>query len=450
MARVLLINPKTNRTVTIGGRVVDAYATHPPIGLAYIAAVLLRHGHEVRIEDVGLTLAPNAEVIALAEAYRPDIVGFTAYALNYNNALQLCRELKQVLPDAKYVMGGPQASFLPKETLNDSPMDAVVLFEGEYTMLELVEHFAHGRGRLEDILGIAYGRGDDFRINPLRPFIDRLDDLPLPARHLLNLLDYPVPGTVITGRGCEANCIFCNANALSGRAARHRDPDLVFAEIKELVETYGLKKLDLIDDTVTCDRAKITRICQLIKEHNLDIVWACESRVDEVDEELLRIMYDGGCRQIHYGVESGNEEVIRRIGKGINLTQVRQAVQAAVKVGMKVVCSFIVGHPRDTRETVMETILFARELRSMGTEKAKVITPFGILTPYPGSKIQIAAERLGLKILHRDWDRYTLDQVVIEHKNLTAEELKRFWSLAMREYDHAPATQVRFAAGDWA
>lgn len=448
MGKVLLLNPKTNQTMEVDGKLIDSCATHPPLGLAYIAAVLMQHGYEVRIEDIGLSMAPNHEVVALAQAYQPDIIGFTAYALNYKNALQLCRELKQVLPQTYYVMGGPQASFLPRETLNDSPMDVVVLFEGEYSFLDVVEHLLGGRGALADIWGIAYGKGDGFRMTPRRPFIEPLDQLPFPARQLLKLDEYLVPGTIITGRGCEANCIFCNANALSGRAARHRDADLVFAEIREVVETYKVRKFDLIDDTVTCNRAKITRICQLIKEHNLDVIWACESRVDEVDEELLRIMYEGGCRQIHYGVESGNDEVIRRIGKGINLNEVRDAVRAAVKVGMKVVCSFIVGHPRDTRETVLETIQFARELRSMGTQETKVITPFGILTPYPGSKIEIAAEKLGLKILHRDWDKYSLDQVVIEHKNLSQADLKRFWSLAMREYNQAPTTQVRFTAGD--
>lgn len=447
MARVLLINPKTNQTFEHEDRIVDSCATHPPLGLAYLAAVLIQHEHDVRIVDAGLQLLPDEDVMELATAYRPDVVGLTAYALNYNNALQLCRGLRRRLPDAAFVMGGPQASFLPRETLEDAPFDIVVMFEGERTTLDIVEYLTRGVGALSDIPGIAFGKGAEFTVTRARPFIEPLDDLPLPSRHLLNLKDYLVPGTVLTGRGCKANCIFCNANALSGRKARHRSPDLVFEEILDLVRTYRVKTLNFVDDTVTADRDKAARISRLIRRHDLDVAWSCESRVDEVDDDLLTTMHGGGCKQIHFGVESGNEEIIRKIGKGINLSQVRTAVEAASKAGMKVVCSFIVGHPRDTLETVMETIEFARELRAMGTTKAKVITPFGILTPYPGSRIEVAASKLGLKILHRDWDRYSLDQVVIEHPNLSATELKKLWSLAMREYDQAPPTQVRFTSG---
>ncbi|MDI7247509.1 MAG: radical SAM protein [Bacillota bacterium] len=161
------------------------------------------------------------------------------------------------------------------------------------------------------------------------------------------------------------------------------------------------------DDSLTTDASRVVRLCKLILDEPLTFEWSCESRVDTVDRDLLRLMREAGCRLIHFGVETGVPFIMRKIGKGYDLEAVEQVVSDACSAGLDVVCSFIIGLPDDTVETIEETIKYARNLRTIGRKMGKrVITPFGILTPFPGTVVYEKSDKLGIRFLTRDWDRY--------------------------------------------
>lgn len=435
MSRVLLINPASDHRIEENGRTVDPFAFYPPLQLAYLAAVLSQRGHEVAIEDMGITLPTRDELQARLLAFEPQVIGLTCYAITYKNALKLTQVIRNLLPKALIVMGGPHVSFTINETLAEPSVDVVVRYEGEMTFLELVECHAAG-GDLAKVAGISFCRGNELIETPLRSNIPNLDDLPMPAWHLLPMERYKYPGVLITSRGCVASCIFCVSNAIYKASTRQHTAERVVQEIHRLEQICGpLRSLDFIDDDFLRDRDKIFRLCQYIVEKFPHLRWVCTARVDTIDARLMQAIASAGCRRIEFGVESGSPMVLARLGKKIGLDQVEKVIQLAVENGVNTAASFIIGHPQDTLKTVSESIVFAHHLRQMGRPSARVFTPFHILVPYPGTPIERHAERLGIQIHSRDYSQYTPDRAVISTQHLPAGKLNAIYAYAMRAYN---------------
>ena len=423
---VLLINPPPP-SYEPGRGDSDIIISVPPLGLAYIAAVLEEDGFTVRLACMPGERLKRADLEALLRREQPQLIGITSMVNTYNNGLRIASIARRLCPGAAIVMGGPHASFLGEETLAGGQVDAVCRFEGELTMLELARHYLRGEGRLEEIRGIVYRKDGRTKATPERPFIEDLDELPLPARHLLQLESYQYPGSVITGRGCPFNCAFCAANAISGSRCRMRSTKAVLEELEEIYRRYGLAKIFFLDDTFTVSKARVWEICAGIAERKLPLEWYCESRVNTVDAELLDVMYEAGCRVIQFGVESGNDGILKKINKGISTGQVEQAVETALKRGVKVFCSMIIGHPDDTHETVRDTIRLGEKLLHMAKKLGTVLRiSFPVLTPLPGTRVYEDAEDLGLRFLSRNWDRYNFMEPVIETRRLTREDLQNY------------------------
>lgn len=373
-----------------------------PMGLQYLAGTLEHSGHEVEVLDLLVSKYTKDKIKLKLEEYQPDIIGITAVTMNYHTASDILRYCKSVDPDALTLIGGPHVSFSAVDTLNKAPwIDIVVRGEGEHTMLDIVN-----RKKLEDIDGIAYRSDGTVILSPERRLIEKLDELPLPARHLFPLSRYHAlasHGSLITGRGCPFNCVFCVGSKMGGRRARYRNPKLVVDEIEQLL-SYGFSEVNIEDDLFTLNHKHLHAICDEIIDRGLNFKWSVFARVDTVNPDVLKKLHRAGCDWVCYGVESGNQDILDKVKKKITLEKVRESVKMANDAGVNVLASFIFGLPGETRETLLETMQFAQEL---GTYYG-----FHVMAPFPGTEVREKAEEFGIEILTDDWSKYDANRPV--------------------------------------
>jgi radical SAM superfamily enzyme YgiQ (UPF0313 family) len=372
-----------------------------PMGLAYIAAVLEESGNDVRVLDLLVSRCSNEKIRSAVEEYQPDIVGVTSVTMNYPIASGILDCCKSMDRDITTVIGGPHVTFCPEQTLTEAPwIDIVVRGEGEQTMLDIV----NGR-RLEDIDGIAY-RSNGIKLTPERALIQDLDRLPLPARHLYPLSKYHALDchcSLVTGRGCPFNCIFCVGSKMGGRKARYRDPRLVVDEIEQAL-ACGFTEVNMEDDLLTLNHRHVHAFCDEILSRGLEFNWSVFSRVDTVNLELLSKMRRAGCTWMLYGVESGNQQILDTVKKKITLDKIREGVRLGREAGINVMASFIIGLPGETKETLEENIRFAMELETTWG--------FNVLSPFPGTEVREKAREYGIEILTDDWTKYDANTAV--------------------------------------
>lgn len=437
--RVLLINPRISGKARYGKfRDVGSYL--PPYGLLSIAGVLERHGHVVKIADAdsrrGLTLEQLKDVIV---DFRPDIIGLTAYSIGRDQLIATARHIKAFSP-AKVVAGGPHVMTYPEDLAEFDCFDILAYGEGEYTMLDVVAH-RQGRKELREIDGILY-RGDKGWIrNPPRAFIEDLDELPHPAFHLLDGLKEYKPMqllykrlpvlTIITGRGCPYNCIFCNS--IWGKKVRLNSPQYVVRLIQGVVEKFGIREIMFYEDSFCIDRERMLKLCDLILQARLDISWSCSANARTLDRALLRKMKEAGCWMISLGIESGNDDVLRFIGKPVTTEEAGKVCGWADDAGLRIRGFFMLGHPIDTKETIRQTIEFMKSLPLFTIN-------FTILQLLPGSVFRNVAHEFG----EVDYDLglgtgHPRGALSFVPKGLTAEYLKNMQRRGYREFFLRPS-----------
>lgn len=422
MRSVLLINPHS--VVLKGTRFSDAMKVNLPLGLAYIAAVIEQMGLPIQVLDLAIEDMDREDFRRYIEERQPEIVGITSTVNTFNNALRIAHVVKEVNSATRVILGGVQATFAYKEALGTGDVDFVCMYEGEETIRELIEQVDAPAPRLREIKGIAFRDGDELVVTPKRPLIADINQIAFPARHLFKVERYFGPMSIITGRGCPSQCIFCSAKSFYERY-RARNCENIIQEIHQLVEQFQVKSLFIADDSFTINRKRLVELLNAFKRENLQLTWSCESRIDTIDEEIIHLMREAGCVGIQFGVESGNQQVLNAIGKGIKLEDVRRKVHQANAAGISVMASFIIGHPMDTRETIQDTLQFASDLvRNRPNPDIDVRPLFALLTPLPGTYLHEHADELGVKILTENWDRYTFADVVMETSHLSAYELR--------------------------
>jgi len=398
----------------------------PPLGLAYLAAYVRENGFSVAIKDLHIEGVPPETIVGTCRALTPKVIGITATTPTYPNALRTARFIKAWEPDTTIVLGGVHATGMPGECLNDGPFDFVVLGEGEETMLELCRHLFNGTpAGHQEIAGLAFlGSNGDLILTPPRVPIQDLDDLPFPARDLLSMDRYVKKGAICTSRGCPNNCSFCACHLIFGH--RYRTPSVgrVLDELEHLQKEYGIHEVDFNDDTFNWDHQRVFDICQGIKERGLKLRWSCFCRAAEMTPEIAFAIQGAGCGAVQYGVESGSPKILKDIGKRVSLQQVEGAVTAAADAGIEaIVCGIMLGHPKDTEETVTDTIEFADHLLNIGATRIML----SLLTPYPGTQVYRQLDKLGIRLLTDDWEQYILSRVVVETKYLTKEKLRELY-----------------------
>ncbi|MEW6062905.1 MAG: radical SAM protein [Nanoarchaeota archaeon] len=402
-----------------------------PLGIAYIASYLRENNFSVGLIDLryyGNKWQNVIENVIKREA--PRFVGIPCVTPTILEVMKISEIVKRINPGIKVVWGGPHPSALPEECMKFKYVDMITIGEGEETFKELIS----GK-RLSQIKGLCYrDKKDKVKINPRRALIQNLDKLPWPAYDMLPLERYGNPFLgksliMVTGRGCPYNCAFCSSKVIHQGKYRVRSPKNVVDEIEYLYKKYNVKKIMFVDDTFTAYPQRTMEICKELIRRGIKIEWACDTRVNFITEELLRIMKKAGCRLVKFGVESGDQKILNIIHKGITLEQVRRAVALAKKVGLQTHGFFIIGHPYDTKETIMKTIRFAKELKLDYAQ-------FSVMTPLPGTEVLTMAEHdKGIKLLTKDWWRFQrYGRPVIELPSVSAKELTYYHKLAYRSF----------------
>jgi len=406
---------------------------HPPftpLGLGYLAAVLLKNKYQVDVIDCQVLNTSYEEVRRKLVRRKPDIVGITSTTLTYKSALHIAEIAKELNPKCLTILGGCHATFWNEKVLQDSRyIDVVVRGEGEQTILELVERFKHGKP-FHDVLGITCRKGEEIVENPMRPYVENLDSLPFPAHHLWPISHLRKYGKVIfpvmTSRGCTFWCEFCTAVRMFGRRYRARSPKNVVDELEFLQKNYGAEQFTFYDDTFTVNQARTAEICDEIINRKLKIEWDCETRVDMVSKELLQKMKNAGCFAVWYGLESGSQKLLNAMGKGIVLSQVMRAFKWTKEIELMAVVGVILGLPNETKETAWETIKFVELLNPDDVG-------YYIATPYPGTPMYDFAKEKGL-LRVTDFDRYDTATPIFELPSMTMQELREIREEAFHRF----------------
>lgn len=407
-----------------------------PLGTIYIAASLEKAGIDVRIVDLTFTFQESINISSVHRAVQhlePSVVGISSFTSTIPTAYKLARALREESPNLPIVVGGAHVSALPERTLKEcEAIDAIVIGEGDHTFPELARRLTkEGRSAdISDMRGVLARRGEEFVGDPAPVYVEDVDDLPFPARHLLDLPTYvrhsyherakrwPI-ATMITSRGCPHSCLFCSRSN-SGRRYRPRRPRNVVEEMK-LLKSQGFNEVQIVDDNFTHDRERVLEICRLIRAEGLDLSLCLPNgiRVDTVDEELLTEMYGAGFYSIAFGAESGDDMVLKKIMKGITAEQIMNAVKTAKKIGFYVSLFSIIGLPGSTIESEERTLRLVRESGADSTTAS-------VCTPYPGSPLwEMVKDRLdGIS-----WERYNESDVsnpIYLPDGLSPEQLQ-FW-----------------------
>ena len=308
------------------------------LGLGYLAAVLEKNHYQVEIIDCQALKLSYEQFKNEISKRQPNIVGITSTTLTYKSALKIAKIAKETHPNCLTVLGGPHATFWDKNALQECPqLDIIARKEGENTLLELAQRLETNKN-FHDVIGTTCRKNGKIIKNPDRPYIENLDELPFPARHLYPIEDLRKEEDMfylMTSRGCVYWCEFCAAVRMFGRRYRMRSPKNVVDELEFLNKTYGATQFTFCDDAFTVDQSRIEELCEEISKRKLKIKWNCGTRVDMVTKELLLKMRQAGCVSVWFGIESGSQEVLDTMRKGISTTQTMKAVKWVIELGLK-------------------------------------------------------------------------------------------------------------------
>ncbi len=485
---ILLVNPPTPdggiwiRSQHRVGRRSRENMIWPQVSLAQLAAILMPD-YTVEVIDANALRMGWPEFEKLLEEKRPK------YYLTQVTAPSLRNDMYGVFLakalGARTIAFGTHVTPLTLETMRPFPaLDFILRGEPEMTLRELLDTFEgktpsdprvakmlaettirmeEERRKKEDesinlqssifnlqslqsIAGLAWRDNDEIVINPDRPFIASLDDLPMPKHELLPLDRQRMPMIkgpftfIVTSRGCPAGCKYCIKHVSYQTSVRVRSPQLIFEELQYLA-TLGIHHVHMYADLFTVNRQQVVDLCRLIIDSGLKVSWTCNSRVDYVDEEMLQLMGQAGCWYISWGIESANEQILKRAHKGYKKEQAFRALKWAKAAGINNWGYFIIGLPGETEESIQETIKYAKEL-------PLDIALFHIAAPYPGTPFFYEVVQNNWFRPGTNWEEVDMDQsTVLDYGDLTAERLEYWQKRATREWSLRPGPMLTFIKG---
>jgi len=479
---VLLVNPPTPdggywiRTQHRVGRRTRENMVWPQVSLAQMAA-LLAPTYKVAIIDANAERMGWPEFSKLLDRYQPKYYLTQLTAPTLENDMYGC--FLAHARGAKTIAFGTHVTPIPIETMRPyPPLDFVLVGEPDLTIRDLVDHLEgriderpenirrifekhdpsyepafreDGSVDLRGIKGLAWRNGDEIRVNFPRPFIQDLDDLPIPLHELLPLKKYLMPMIkglftfIVTSRGCPAGCTYCIKHVSYQFSARLRSPKLIMEELWKLKE-LGINNIHMYADLFTVSREQVMDLCQRMIDEKINIRWTSNSRVDYVDEEMLRMMGKAGNHLISWGIESGNEQILKHAHKGAYPDKAERALRWAKAAGIKNWGYFIIGLPGETVETIRQTIDFAKRL-------PLDIALFHVAAPYPGTPFFFEVVQNGWFRSGTRWEQVDMDKgTVLDYPNLRAEELLYWQKRAFREWAFRPGpmmTYLKMLLSDW-
>jgi anaerobic magnesium-protoporphyrin IX monomethyl ester cyclase len=435
------------------GRRAVAGEIWPQTGLAYLAAVVEAQGHKARIIDCMAERMGVERLIQDVKAWNAALIVAGTSTPTFLNDAEVLRRLRTAGRPIK-AFCGTHVSALPEQSLEQSDVDFLFINEAEETIKEVADVLSRDMttqtevsSLLENIQGLAVRTPTGARLTPPRPYIENLDTLPYPARHLLPNKAYRMPffekepfATVIPTRGCPWQCTFCRAGHVWGRRVRTRSTENVLGEIRHLIEDLGIAKVVFMTDSLTLNKNWAKQFFKAAVSHNLAFDWICNSRVDAVDHEMLDLMKQAGCKLISYGVESGNQEILDGCKKGIRLEDSINAIKWTHQAGILSMAYFVLGLLGETHQTINETITFAKRLNPDYVN-------FHIATPFPGTVLYEQAAKAGW-LTTTNWAEYEEEgSAVMRTADLSPEDLMRAQRRAMRDFYLRPAHLLRELKG---
>ncbi len=421
--KILLIHPPISLWERYSSDIGHSGGRQIPLGVYYLASYVRQAGHEAFVIDGEAHQMPVSAVVSKVLDYKPDLIGISSTTVAFHRALETAREIKACIPGLPVVIGGPHATAVREEVLTHPEIDFAVFGEGEETLKELLDTLACS-GSLSSVKGLAFRNGAMPTMNEPRPFIVNLDSIPFPAYDLISdfRLYNPPPtnykrvpvANVVTSRGCPNQCTFCG-HSVFGRTLRQRSPVNIADEIELLYRHYHAREIAFVDDTFTIQPQRIFDLFRILNVRNLRFPWTCMSRINTVDFDTLQFMKDQGCWHISFGIESGDEGILRLIKKNISLEETKRVVGWCRQLGIRTKGFFIIGHPGETMATIDKTIRMAL---SLPLDDA-VIT---LNTPFPGTSQYHTANDYG-KMEICDWSRFNMWNPVFIPHGLTADAL---------------------------
>ncbi len=408
-------------------------AMHLPfalLGLGYLAAVLEKNGYKVDVIDCQVLKLSFEDFRSEIGKRQPDIVGVTSSTLTYQSGLKLVKIAKEAVQKCITAMGGSHVTFWDDKALEECPeLDVVVRREGENTFLELAQRIEADKS-YHDIIGTTTRKDGKILRNPDRPYIADLDSLPFPARHLWpmeRLREYEDVLYLATSRGCVYWCEFCTTVRMHGRKYRMRSPKNVVDEIEYLHKTYGVSKFTFCDDAFTVDQPRTEALCNEIINRGLKIEWNCGTRVDMLTKELLAKMKEAGCITVWFGVESGSQQVLDAMKKGITPELTMKVFGWVRELELKPVPNVILGFPGETKHSAWKTIKFVEKIAP------DEVGFYNVATPFPGTPMYDQVKANGwLRVT--DFDKYDTTKPIFETPWLSMKVLGKLREGAFHHY----------------
>lgn len=422
--KIWLINPPETiqKQRSMRSVVQNLYYNSPPLGLAYLAAYMERRGHDLTITDCPVENTGPEELVFLSQKVKPDLIGFTSTTTHFHSAVAAAETLRSTQLQVPICIGGPHFNANPELLLEHDCFDFGVRGEGELTFDEVVGNLENGTG-FQDVPGVVTAGDGDLVFAAPRERIKDLDTLPFPARHLLPLNKYSAmpndqynlpKASAITSRGCPFHCSFCDKSTF-GDVYRKVSADRIVEEMHLLHDQYGIRDIAFVDSLFAPHKKWLALFLDALEKNRPDVSWTCSGRANIYDETLLKRMKANNCWRIRIAIESGNQEIIDRIDKGISKEEFKQTVRLADKAGLQVKVFFMIGHLGETPETISESIDLAKSV------PIKDIT-VQINTPLKGTRQYEEYPKYGT-LMTEDLSRYNFFQPVFVPNGFTSEQL---------------------------
>lgn len=439
MNSIVLVNPPYSFWSPEKNYLRPFIGTLPSLGLLSLASSLRKGGYSVRIVEsasLGLSLSQTVDLVLLE---RPKYLGLSCTTASVDSAAHIARAIKQKNPEILTFVGGPHITALPVETFQRHPeFDFGVIGEGEVAFGDLLETI-QAKMDLSQVESAVFRDGGEVRTNPRRGFIENLDQLPFPAYDLLPsfprsyrppFLNYPKGPTasLISSRGCPQTCTFCDRSVFGNRY-RYFSEDYLLELISFLRQNYGIQHLIFTDDQFAASRSRLARLCEKLAAANLKIRWNCDVRVDSVDPGLLDLMKGAGCWMISYGIESGSQEILDQIQKGIKLDRVEQALHWTREAGIRAKGLFMIGYPQETEKTLDQTLSF---IQRCPLDEINL----SFLTPYPGTELYQQVK--GSPDFVENWKRMNALNCLLKPGALSCETLEKAYRKFIRRFYMRP------------
>lgn len=424
--KVLLLTPPFEYFPNQGiGKRAMNYA-RPPLGISYLASYLRENAPgpiQVRIADGMLT--PMDRILAMAREFSPQVIGISVTTANVQAGRSMAAALRRAVPGARLVAGGPHACTRPADVFPE--FDLAVVGEGEKALLEIVERADEPLAGMRFTEAVQSREQPDGTITPRR--IESLDQLPFPARDLLEMDKYyhTYPHrrprgrytTLFTSRGCQFHCSYCGSGSIFPGKKRYFSLDYVKEELRHVVEDLHCSLVFFDDDELLLDSERVHGLCEFLLNRRFPLRWICHSRPEGVDKGLFRLMKRAGCVEIQVGVESGSQDILRRMHRSYDTGKVRQFFRETRRAGIRTWATYVLGHPGETLESLQMTLRLALE-----TEPS--YASFIMLLPFPGTEVYEELRRAD-RLLSEDWSRYSFhsESPIFQPENLSIEELVR-------------------------